>query len=233
MAIYLLSLSNKPKVVLLQDKTTAYFLQQPLVYQQAAERSLGRSLINRNKLTVDTASVRSDLLTNFPEIKNVSVALPTLGNQPLVYIEPYKPSFILTTTSSNAFLLDATGRALAMASQVPDIDKLAVPTLQDRTGTPVNLGKRALPSTTVRFTESVVAALKAEGVNTSSLVLPPGAYELDAYIEGSPYFVKFNLQGDALQQAGTFLAVKLRIDGVNIKPAQYIDVRVPERAYYK
>ena len=231
--VCLLYLGNSPKIILLRDSTTAYFLQDSRVYQHAAEQSISKSIFNHNKLTIDTASVRLDLLKNYPEIKNVSVALPVFGRQPQVYIEPYKPSFILTTTSSNAFLLDATGRALATTSQISDVDKLNVPTLQDRTGIDVKLGNRALPSTTVSFVQTVVAALKSKGVTASSMVLPPAAYELDVSIAETPYFVKFNLQNDPMEQAGTYLATRGRLASEHVMPGQYIDVRVPERAYYK
>ncbi len=231
--MYVLSLGFQPNVILLQDQATDYFLQDAGVYQQAAERSLGKSIFNHNKLTIDTARVRKDLLKNYPEIKNVSIVLPVFGHQPQVYVEPYKPSFILTTTSSNAFLLDTTGRALATTSQITDIDKLGVPTLQDNTGAPVKLGNRALPGTTISFARSVFAALKAKGVTVSAMVLPPAASELDVSIAETPYFVKFNLQNDPLQQAGTYLATKQRLAADHVMPGQYIDVRVPERAYYK
>jgi hypothetical protein len=232
-AVYALPLSPTVHVILLQDAATAHFLQDGAVYRQTAEKSLSTSIFNRNKLTVNTAAVRLDLLKNYPEIKDVSVALPLFGRQPQVYVEPYKPSFILTTTSNTAFLLDATGRALAMTNQVPDIDKLGVLTLQDRSGVPVALGVRAVPSTTVTFAQTVSAALKAASITPSSLVLPAKASELDVYVAGTPYFVKFNLQNDALQQAGTYLATRQRLEADHIKPGQYIDVRVPERAYYK
>lgn len=225
--------STNPRIVLLQDDTTAYFLQEREVYQRTAEQSLQKSVFNRNKLTVDTANVRLELLKHHPEIKNVSVALPLFGTQPQVYIEPYKPSFILTTTSSNAFLLDATGRALANTNQIMDVDNLGVPTIQDKTGSSVELGSRALPSTTVTFAQTVLKALNAKGIKASTLTLPAAAYQLDVAIAGQPYYVKFNLENDALQQAGTYLAVQNRLKVEKKTPAQYVDVRVPDRAYYK
>jgi hypothetical protein len=230
--LLLLSLSPKPHIILLQDATTAYFLHGSAVYQQTAEQSLASSLFNRNKLTIDTNAVRLALLKKYPEIKNVSIVLPVFGHQPQIFIEPYTPSFILTTSSSEAFLLDATGRALTTAGQIPGIAKLDVPTLQDRADVTVKLGSPALPSTTVSFTQTVVAALKASQLSASALVLP-SAYELDATITGTPYYVKFNLQDDPLQQVGTYLATRQRLASDHVTVGQYIDVRVPERAYYK
>lgn len=230
---YLLMLGTEPKVTLIEDKATAYFLQDKSVYEQAARQSLEKSVFNRNKLTVDASALKLELMQSYPEIKNVSVVMPFIGREPRVFIEPYKPSFMLTTTNSSAYLLDTTGRALVTASQITDVDALEVPVIEDRSGNPVKLGSRALPSTTVRFAQTVLAALKTENVATSNIVLPAAAYELDVSITGTPYFVKFNLLDDALQQSGTYLAVRQRLQKDTIKPAQYVDVRVPERAYYK
>ncbi len=231
--LYSLFSGTDPKMILLQDKATAYFLQDPDVYRRSVQDTLSASIFNRNKLTVDTSSVRQNLLSNYPEIKHVSGVLPIIGGQQQVFIEPYKPSFILTTTDHNAFLLDATGRALASTSQISDIDSLHVPIMQDQSGISVKLGSRALPSRTVSFTQTVVAALAAKGVTASSLVLPRTVYELDVYIAGKPYFVKFNLQGDPLQGAGTYLATKQRLEKDKQPVAAYIDVRVAGRAYYR
>ncbi len=226
-------LTPTPRVILLEDSTTTYFLQDKQVYERAAENVLQKSWINRYKLTVDTASVRRELLNQYPEIKNVSVALPILGHQPQIYIEPYKPSFVLTTTNGGAYLLDATGRALASTSQIEDIEGLGVPTIQDKTGLEVRLGSRAIPSSTVAFTQTIIKALSAKNVTISTLALPAGAYQLDVGVAGQKYYVKYNLQNDALQQAGTYLAVQNRLAADRITPAEYIDVRVTDRAYYK
>lgn len=233
LGIYVLMLSSTPVIVLRQDAATAYFLQDKTVYQESAKRVLKTSILNKNKLTVDNTGITLSLLKSYPEIKSVDFSVPLIARHPVIFIEPYQPSFILTTTDSNAFLLDATGRALATTTQISNIEDMNVPTLQDKTGITVKTGTRALPSTTISFTQTVVTALKAANISVSSLVLPAAAYELDVYISGSPYYVKFNLQEDPLQQAGTFIATKDRLTNDKVKVGEYIDVRVLGRSYYK
>lgn len=231
--LYMLALGGMPKIATTNISGGAYFMQNTQVYQQAAARTLSGSLFNSNKLTVDTAKVSTELMSQYPELSDVSVELPLFGRNPVVHVAPYPPAFILTTTSSGAFLIDTNGRALVSASQITDNGELAVPTLEDKSGVSVKLGKQIVSSTTVDFARYVVAVLDAAPVKYSRLVLPAGTSELDVYITGKPYFVKFNLQGDAKMQAGTFLATKKRLEVDRTAPGQYIDVRVPERAYYK
>jgi hypothetical protein len=232
-AVFGLYLGSEPKIVLLNTAGSAYFLQDEQTYRQTAARTLAGSLFNKNKLTVDTRRVSDDLKHGYPEIRSVTVALPTFGHQPVVYISPYRPSFILTTTASTAYLLDENGRALISTSQIPDTGKLGVPTLQDASGHKVTLDTQVVSSATIRFTETVIAILTAANIPHGTLTLPAAASELDVAIAGKPYKVKFNLQGDPRQQAGAFIATKKRLEKDRISPGQYIDVRVPERAYYK
>jgi hypothetical protein len=86
------------------------------------------------------------------------------------------------------------------------------------------------------FIVSVVQQVKAHNIDISSLTLPSGTSELDMRLNNQPYFVKFNMHAglaSARQQAGTFIAVKNRLESQGIAPSQYIDVRVDGRAYYQ
>lgn len=231
--IFLSSLSAQPKIALIQNTDSAYFLQSPETYAATAQKVLHSSWFNKSKLTVDTTKVAAELKRSYPEIKNATVVLPVVGTAPTVYIEPYRPAFIVTTTSSSAFLLDENGRALVSVSQITDTGELSVPTIQDKSSLVAVLGKQVLPRTTIDFIEEVLRVLEVHAIEESSIVLPPGSSELHIGIAGKPYFVKFNLQGDARQQAGTYVAMKQRLEKDRTAVAQYVDVRVPERAYLR
>jgi hypothetical protein len=232
-ALYMLTLTGSPKIVPVTSGSNTYFMQSEAVYQQTAAAVLGSSLFNKNKLTVDTAKVIHELQTRYPEIHTASVIIPVFGQRPVVYLTPYRPSCILTTLDNKAYLLDENGRALASTSQITNSGELSVPTVEDKSGLDIKPGSQALPANTVQFIDQVVSILDAAKIARQSLVLPAASSELDAYISGKPYFVKFNLQGDAKLQAGTFLATKERLEQDRVTPSQYIDVRVNERAYYK
>ncbi len=196
-------------------------------------RTLNGSLRNNSSWTLDENAIEADLKRNYPEVARVVVKKPIFSRSLLVTVIPHKPSFILTTTDSKAFLLDTSGRALVSASQITDSGELSVPTLHDASGFPVQLGSQALPRSIVNFAMTVQKALADERVKVASLTLPAAASQLDVAIVGKPYYVKFNLQEDPLQQSGAFLAAKARLERERTVPTAYIDVRVPERAYYK
>jgi hypothetical protein len=85
----------------------------------------------------------------------------------------------------------------------------------------------------VQFITGVLAQLQAKQLAITAVTLPPIAHELHVRIQGQPYYVKFNIQSDARIAAGTFLATKSYLEQGRITPAEYVDVRVEERAYYK
>jgi hypothetical protein len=230
-----LVLTTHPKLVILSSTSNSdLFLQSTSVYQRAADKLFSQSLGNQNKLTVDAAGISDRLKAMFPELSDVSVTLPVVGNQPTVYLQPAEPTLILSA-NGNSYVIDNTGRALAYAQSMPAQNRASLPQVVDQSGLQPQVGRQVLPSTSVAFIQTVLAQLKAQHVSVSKVVLPSASFEVDMYIAGKPYFVKFNMHDSsgALQQTGAYIAVAQDLAGKNITPSQYIDVRIDGRAYYK
>lgn len=229
------SLSAAPKVVPLSDASSQVFLQPLSTYQQAATALFQKSFTNRNKLTINTEAMSSSLKRAFPELGSVSITLPIIGHQPTVYIQPLDPSMVLVTQGSGSFVLDMNGKALINAAgRSSQLARLGVPTVVDRSGLNISTGQTALPSTTVTFISTVAAQLRAQHIGVSSMALPPAASQLNVYIAGQPFYVKFNTEDNsALQQIGTFIATYKNLRARSTTPSQYVDVRLDGRVYYK
>lgn len=226
-------LDTRPKIVVLGNTSNRFALQDQKVYEQAAHTMLGKSFANNNKLTINTAAVAAQLQSQFPEVHAVSISLPFIGRKPTVYIQPATPQIVLST-SSGQFILDSNGRALAAYTSATDLPSdRAVPIVTDQSGLTFKKGDVVLSSQSVAFIAEVAGQFQAKGIKAETWTLPAGASQLNVKVSGVPYSVKFNLQGSAKEQAGTFLAVKQRLDGEHTVPAEYIDVRVSGRAYYK
>jgi len=236
--INILTLNSNAKVIPVtptnEKDTSQLFLQNTTIYQNAVDKLFASSVVNKNKLTVDTARITADLRNQFPELQNVSIALPLIGHRPIVYLQPASPVLFLTTQGGGLFILDKSGRAVVGGNDaVAQGNKLHIPTVRDASGVAVHVGQIALPSSNINFIAQVVGQLQAKSMVITGLSLPAGASELDVNIQGIPYGGRFNMQGDAREQAGAFLAVRQYLVNQHIAPGQYVDVRVPERAYYK
>lgn len=231
---YSLSLSSNPKVIIINDKSRAI---QPLLrdsetYRKAIEERLRRSPLSYTKATLDTNKLAEQTRQDFPELANASVTVPIAARRPVVYLTIAQPAFMVNGANTS-FVLDNQGRALLKASEVPNIDALHLTTINDQTSTQFHMGQRVLPTSQVAFMQAMTKQMKAKGVQVEAFTLPPKANELNMQVAGQKYYVKFNFLGDARLQAGAYLATKQKLEADKINPTEYVDVRVPERAYYK
>ncbi len=230
--VSVLSLSATAKVVPLASSSQVY-LHSQAEYQAAASKLLASSIWNRNKITIDTAHVSQQLTAQFPELSAVSITLPLLAHRPLVYLQPAQPALVLVS-ATGSFVIDTTGKALLRSETTASFGHLGLTVVTDQSGLHAAIGQPALTANDVDFILTTVTELAARHIAPSTMVLPPSSSELDVYIAGQPYFVKFNLHADdARQQAGTYLATLAKLQSSNITPSQYIDVRVDGRAYYQ
>jgi hypothetical protein len=236
LVVYELQLSTTAKVVSLAHSSDAPFLQDSKIYQQAAGQMFAEAASNRNKLTVNVADIAARLQQRFPELQEVSISLPIIGDTPTIYVKPAAPAMVLAARNGT-FIVDENGRALAEATAGTNLRRLQVPSVTDQSGLDVKLGKQVVPRSAAAFINTVSTQLQAQKIGVQSMTLPVAAGELDVYITGKPYFVKFNIQkgsdDSSLVQVGTLIALLRKLEREGNSPSQYVDVRLEGRAYYK
>lgn len=225
-AAKILTLSGTPRVVVMSSGTDATYIQDNGIYAQAAQKLLEKSKLNGFKLTADLTGVSSKLKAEFPELQAVSMTLPIIGNRPIVYIMPAQTDIVLRSGDSN-FAVNSSGVVL---TELTGSTSSKAVTVIDQTGLTPMPGKRILPASTVAFIQRLNYQLIAGKQNVSSIILPASsAYEVNVQLEGRVFYVKVNLQGEPVEQAGAILASIAN----GVGPSEYLDVRVPGRVYYK
>lgn len=232
--LWALTLSPRPRVSMVNDQNAASkaILRPESEYQEAAQKLMEQSVLTRNKLTLDTSDIERSLQEQFSEITNVAVVLPIISRTPVVYVQVAEPVLLLESGPSK-FVIDEQGRALINADQVADLGALALIPVKDSAQLAIQPGSQVLTRHDIRFMQTIRDQLALKGLKVSRMELPPRASEVLVFIEGKPYYVKFTTTGDALQQVGTYLALNKHLEGKKVTPAEYVDVRVDERAYYK
>jgi|GEM_PF-497204 len=230
--ISIIQLDTTPNVKIING-SEGYALHSDADYAAVATNAMRGSLLNTNKITIDTKAISRSVKEQFPEIKSAAVTLPLVGKKPTVYIELTKPVLILNT-SSQSVVVDSTGQALVTAQSVSGLKQFHLPALYDQSQLELKVGDVVLSSSAVQFIQTVLDQLARHKLQVKQMVLPAGTEEVDVYIQGDSYFTKYNLhETNAYQQVGTFLAVRQELAGQKGVPAHYIDVRLPGRAYYK
>lgn len=232
--LYMMGLTTNPKVILSEPLDGQPQLSRgEEAYHQAARVVMKSSLLNRSKLTIDTTPIEAVLAGHFPELEEVEVDISLFRRRPFVYMSVAPARLTLTTTAGQTFIINKKGRAVMLASEVQRGDVTNLPAVTDQSGLEVVTSQLAMRERDVEYISALVAQLAAKQLSLDSLILPPAASQLDVRAGGQPYTVKFNLELDPRQSVGTFLALKDKLAGEGIVPAEYIDVRVEERAYYK
>jgi hypothetical protein len=228
----ILTLSATPKILPLNGQKSS-FLRNLDEYQSAGHEFLATSFLNRNKITVNSDKISSQMLARFPELYSASVTVPLLAHRPIIYVQSAKPVVIIVARNG-AFVVGNTGKALIRGNDAAALGKYQVPVLTDQSGLKLKVDRQALSAKDVNFIQTIVAQLAAKQFTVAAMTLPAGTSELDVQLAGQPYTVKFNLQSDkARQEAGTFLSTIASLKKQNITPTKYVDVRVDGRAYYQ
>lgn len=228
-AIYLSLLLTPPKIVF-------YGEQGPLRSDSpyaALVSGKTSNLQSSSKFTINRQQLTKDMQAQFPELVQVAVTTPLLANHAVVELEVSKPALILTS-GNDTYLLDTRGVALLDTARERPLAKTdALPVVTDQSNLPVELGKQALTSSQTGFILELNHQAQAKNLSLVSINLSAGAGELTVRYNDLPYFVKYNVNEDARKSFGTFYATKEYIERTKVKPAEYIDVRIPERAYVK
>lgn len=203
-------------------------------YKSFAEEVVASNILYRNKLTISTSSIETQMLTAFPELKDATVTTSLLRRSLIIAVAPREPRFVLSLSEANAdtkinrFVVDTKG--VVIDEQVAITVKDDILRIKDEVTSSVQLGERVFSTETIWFIDELERQMDAGTQEVSLVVLPVAANEIHVYLEGIEYFVKFDLSGDVRRQVGSLLAT-IRDESINITPQQYIDVRVDGRVF--
>lgn len=228
--LYATTLTSSPRVVAVEEPNNK--LLRPIgFYQESFAETLEESLLNYSKLSIDTNRIAREIEQKHPELTDVAISLPLIGRRPVIQIRANPPAFILAS-KHGTYLIGADGRAV-LHTRDADIAGLGITTVTDESGLEPSLGEIVLARDDVGFITTILYQLKSKDMIVQSITLPPISNELHMRFQGRGYYAKFNLRGNALGQAGAFVAIQERLEAENTLPNEYIDVRVEDRAYIR
>jgi len=221
--IYTLMIKPQAKVIL--DDTTYH----PAINYTYYINGKLAAFKNRNKITFDQEALIKDLESAFPEVNNANVELPVLGQKPVVRISVGKPAFFLSSAGQE-YLISSNGVAVDYKNTYLKLPKLI--TVKDSSGYPAAKGKQILNTNDVNFLETLSAELNRKQIPVQELSLSKQPQEVDLYTTDYRYYTKFYMGGDAVIQAGQYLAARNKFNPATA-PSEYLDVRVPGKIFYK
>lgn len=202
-------------------------------YQEGVDAQLKSSIFYRNKLTFDSSGVTEKIQNEFPEVTKVDISISPFRHRPVIELTLAKPTERLIS-GTHSYILDEDGTALFDQSEAsPSLDINSLLTISDDSGQSVELGKPALTQTQISFIREVIGQTKAKGFMPDSFTLARGGTELDVRFKNKSYFVKFSFMADARQSSGALIALEKQLNDSGTNPGEYIDLRIPEKAFVK
>ena len=223
--VYNTTLSSSPYIVYAGDSSPYH----PKEYYQAkASEVLGSSVKNKSKLTLNTERTEAALLKEFTEFDVVKLTMPIIGRRPTLTAHVRRPALLLGS-GSNTYVIDTNGKVVSSSELLSSSQKEILLRVQDQSGLKAEVGSQVLTSESVAFINEIARQLKDKKLHVSEVILPATPNEVDVRLKDVGYFIRADITGSARQQAGAYMAVKES----GVTPAEYIDVRVEEKVFYK
>jgi len=227
-------IKSTPDVIVFEPAGYNYSSRSIAQYNQIVSNVIDSSLLNRFKLTVSSGQIDQTLRKDFPEINQTIENFSILSSSPKVYIQLKTPA-VVDVIGGHSYVLSNQGYILTYINYANYKQYANLPMVYSNYSyNNINIGSQILTSSTIKFIQIIYYGLEEKGIGVIKVSLVPGAEEVDVYLASQPYYVKFNLHNNSPRlQLGTYLATIAKLRKQGITPKDYIDVRVPGRAYYK
>lgn len=226
--MYTITLSSTPNIIVVNNESLLATDDNIARLSQLSKSKLEQSVFNKSKITINTDKIQNELLEDMPEATDIAVALPIISRSPIIYIRIAEPSVELSS-GNKKYILNEKGRVI---SDNANTSKSLI-IVKDKSGLAINLGDQAIPAKQISFINQVKRQFLTKKYEIEYFELSKNANELLVKFREEKFVIKYNLSGDERLQSGTALATLKYLKQKSIKPSQYIDVRVEERAYYK
>lgn len=178
-----------------------------------------------NQLTFDAASYVDRLKEEDPALKDVAVKRK--GLHELVVTATLKQPSLGWNTGNQVYVLDRDGTVIGTVTGTT-----AFPVVVDGSNVPVQSGQRVVSAHFVEFVQQMVPALAAAGIGVTRLDIKDTTLDLSAQTNKG-YKLLFDTARGADEEVADLAAVQRLLVTQKKTPAEYIDLRIAGKAYYK
>lgn len=204
-------------------------------YITSAKEFAASSFGNQFIPTMNTQKLAAYLMARHKEIASVRVQRRPFSTTPTLALTLRKPVLMWQTKNdAAAFYVDASGTTFSFNAYGNDAELVRI---NDESGVPAELGVPVASSRQISFLGQLVGqiATSSKGnIKLDKIVFPSSSTkEIDVHLKDRKYFVKVYLERSARAQGEEIVKSIAYLEGKHITPAQYMDVRIPERVYYK
>lgn len=207
-------------------------------YQQIARVALGSDWRNRSKVFLQHATLEAEIAKALPEARAITVSAPLLGRDAEVRIVTDKPLAWFDQTGSVSLIIGERGKLLVdeqHASQKTKLTRNSLSSLRNDSGIVGEAGDQFLSPEEATALAVLLSQIAADGDALKPqlrLTTAPREIEVREPDRGG-YVVRFLLNDTIAEQYGALRAVQKQLATTKAVPAEYIDVRLVDKVYYK
>lgn len=197
----------------------------PKAVELAVKKGIEQQLLGNNLVTISSGRLEKSVTDQIPEIKDIALTRNWPGHLIVAVVER-EPS-LAWQSGGQLYLLDRDGTVIRELS-----GQAKVSVVVDTTNLPVEIGTRVVPERFVKFTLDTVRELKSVGGGIRQISVVDTTSELNVGLEDG-YLVRFDTTREAGEQLRSLNLVLAELKKQGKKPAEYVDLRVEGKAYYK
>lgn len=204
---------TKPPVDTYQRSIADYFAGRPLERFGFA--------INRKQFTTDIEALH-------PELSSVDIDKNWFGGG-VQFVLQFRHPVLVWETAGKRFYVDKEGVAFGY-----DHFGGKYVSVSDQSGvSPSEAGGAVASNRFINFLGKLVATINDSGLgNVTDIIIPAASREVDVKLQGRGYPIKTHTDRDPVEQAEDIMHALKWYDNHKVTP-QYIDVRVPGKAFYR
>lgn len=206
---------------------------QQMTYSNYILGRVGEFSVFKQGWSTDGDALSRDIMKKFPEVNDVEVSgkIPLLSSLK-VSLSFRQPEFVWRDSGGEKRYIDNQGVLFENNNTSIDIKKLIV--INDQSGLVLDSGSSAVSEATAEVIGKMPLQLKSmypKGIE--SVVIPKSTREVRVKPAGAGYYIKFSTERSLEAQTGELRTLKRYLDKKNVKPADYIDIRLEHKAFYK
>jgi cell division septal protein FtsQ len=193
--------------------------------ESEARRLIDSSWWWGNLLTFDNGEFTSKLQQADPLLRNITVRRHWF--HAVVITATLKQPSLGWSTGNQVYVLDSDGTVIGSQSGASSF-----PVVVDGSNLPVRIGQKAASAHFVEFVGQIVPALAAVGIGVTRLDIKDTTLDLTAQTNKG-YKLFFDTGRTVMEELSDLRAVQALLVAQKRTPAEYIDLRIAGKAYYK
>ena len=197
-------------------------------YQATVDEYFSENPLSRYRLFFNEDELKNYIIQIHPNIGDIDINTPVIGAATISLGE--KSPVFYWQTADTLYIGAADG---TIYKQAQSEDSLEIPRITDGSSVEQELGDKVISSSTIEYLDSLEEELTNNGLTPVKYEIPTASRQVNVYLSGKKYFVKISLDRSVVGQLDELSRALKFINSSNISVKEYIDLRTPDKAFYK